>query len=107
MANSTTPLSPEAFYAQALSRAERLRLPQARHLQGLDEEIALLRLRLLTLAEKEPQRFDLLLKGMNTLVRLVMAKYRLSPQAGEDLGQALANVITSISTQLGIGEEKP
>ncbi|MCS7206791.1 MAG: hypothetical protein NZ951_02515 [Dehalococcoidia bacterium] len=106
MASNST-LSPEGFYAEALSQAERLRLPRARQVEGLDEEIALLRLRLLALAQREPQRLDLLLKGMNTLLRLVATKYRLSPKAGEDLGQALAQVLTSISTQLGLGEEKP
>lgn len=107
MASSQPSLSPEGFYAQALSQAERMRLPRARQVEGLDEEIALLRLKLLALAEKEPQRFDLLLKGMNTLLRLVATRYRLSPKAGEDLGQALAQVITRIGTQLGWGEEQP
>ncbi|MFN3974627.1 MAG: hypothetical protein ACK4K2_05065 [Dehalococcoidia bacterium] len=106
MDSSQPPLSPEGFYAQALSQAERLRLPRARRVEGLDEEIVLLRLKLLSLAEQEPQRLDLLLKGINTLLRLVAARYRLSPKAGEDLGQALAQVITSIGTQLGLGEEE-
>ncbi|MDE2860184.1 MAG: phage portal protein [Chloroflexota bacterium] len=61
--SETTP-EPGAFYEEALSRAERVRLSRARQLQGLDEEIALLRVRLGRLAERaRAYLLDLLQSG--------------------------------------------
>lgn len=107
MKGSASKGAPEAgFYEQALSEAERLRIPRARQMEGLEEEIALLRVRLLRLAQEHPEQFELLLKGVALLVRAVATKYRLSPQSQEDLSRSLAGVITSIGTQLGLGEMK-
>ena len=94
------PSSPESFYRQALSRAERLRLPEARSLEGLDEEIALLRVRLATLAKEHPENLELLMKGINLLVRAVAARYKLSPRSQEDLAQNLAGLLQGIGTAL-------
>ena len=86
----------EGFYAQALTSAERVRLGQARQLQGLDEEIALLRVRLARLAAEHPDRLELLLKGINTLLRAVATKYRLSPKAEENLYQSVLGVVRGL-----------
>lgn len=86
----------EGFYAQALTHAERVRLGRARQLQGLDDEIALLRVRLACLAAEHPDRTELLLKGMNTLIRAVATKYRLSPRAEEDLYQSVLGVVRGL-----------
>lgn len=84
------------FYAQALTHAERVRLGKARRVQGLDEEIALLRVRLAHLAAEHPDKTELLLKGINTLIRAVAAKYRLSPKAEEDLYQSVLGVVRGL-----------
>ena len=42
------------FYAEALSAAERMRLPKARNVEGIDEEIALLRVDPLTRPGDQP-----------------------------------------------------
>jgi len=95
-------LSPEAFYARALSRAERLRLAEARELQGLDEEIALLRVKLQRLAEEHPERLDLLFKGVGLLVRAVSVRYKLSPSSQEDLAASISGVLKGIGGALGL-----
>jgi hypothetical protein len=97
-------LSPQAFYSRALSRAERLRLAEARELQGLDEEIALLRVKLQRLAEEHPERLDLLFKGVGLLVRAVSTRYKLSPSSQEDLAASIAGVLKGIGGVLGLEE---
>ncbi|MBI4338788.1 MAG: hypothetical protein HY680_02405 [Chloroflexi bacterium] len=92
--------SPGDFYASALSHAERLRLPKARSMQGLDEEIALLRVRLHRAAQEHPEQFELLLKGVSVLVRLVAARYRLSDRPAEELSQSILGVIRGIGGTL-------
>ena len=88
------------FYAQALREAERPLLPQARELEGLDEEIALLRVRLCQALKEKPEDMELLLKGVGMLVRAVSARYRLSQKAEEDLYQSVLGVLRGIGDAL-------
>jgi hypothetical protein len=88
------------FYEYALSQAERVRLSRARQIQGLDEEIALLRVRLGRLAKEQPENLELLLKGIGLLVRAVSARYKLSHKAEEDLYQSLLGVLRGVGNVL-------
>ena len=94
--------SPEAegFYAAALSEAERVLLPQARKREGLDEESALLRVRLKAALEEHPEDLPLLLKCLELLVKAVAAKYRLSKKAEDDLYQNVLGVLRGIGGAL-------
>ena len=98
--SSRPPERPEEFYEEALSKAEHVRLSRARQIQGLDEEIALLRLRLSRLTEEQPENLELLIKGIGMLVRAVSAKYKLSHKAEEDLYQSLLGVLQGIGSVL-------
>ena len=88
--------SASGFYASALSRAERTRLPKASSAEGLDEEIALIRVRLHRIAQEQPEQFELLLKGVNSLVKAVALKYKLSDKPVEDLSKNIAGVLRGI-----------
>ncbi|MDP2954743.1 MAG: hypothetical protein Q8O76_15675 [Chloroflexota bacterium] len=90
----------EGFYATALSEAERVLLPQARKMEGLDEEIALLRVRLKAALAEHPENLPLLLKGMELLVKAVAAKYRLSKKAEDDLYQNVLGVLRGVGGAL-------
>ena len=102
--SSKAPSGVKDFYARALSRAERLRLAKAWEVEGIDEEIALLRLKLQDLVAKHPDKLDLLFKGVNLLLRAVSTRYRLSPQAEEDLSKSIAGVVQGIGNALGLEE---
>lgn len=91
---------PQGFYEAVLSQAERTRLKHARTLEGLDEEIALLRMKLSQLAQENPEKLELLLKGIGLLVRAVATRYRLSPQAKKDLLQSALGVVQGIGDAL-------
>ncbi|HXG42479.1 MAG TPA: hypothetical protein VNL95_07135 [Dehalococcoidia bacterium] len=93
-----------SFYAEALSEAERLELEEAREVEGLDEEIAVLRVRLKRALQEHPQDLALIAKGVDMLVRAVAARYRLSPKARRDLADNLAGIIEGIDNLLGRGE---
>lgn len=90
----------DGFYAAALSEAERLLLPEARGIEGLDEEIALLRVRLHTALREHPENLPLLVKGMELLVKAVAARYRLSKRAEADLYQSVLGVLKGIGEAL-------
>ena len=84
------------FYADALTNGEKERLPEARQLEGLDEEIALLRVKLNQLVTEHPDDMDGLVKAVRLLLQAVATKYRLSPQAKNDLYENFAGVINGI-----------
>lgn len=93
------------FYEQALSQAEQVALSQARDLEGLDEEIALLRVRLRALAAEDAENLASFLKGMELLVRAVGARYRLSKKDQEDLMDSVMAVLEGVGGAM-LGEAR-
>ena len=87
-----------SFYQEALSEAERWEW--ARQMEGLDEEIALLRVRLKEALEERPEDMQLIAKGVDLLVKAVAAKYRLSPKAQRELSDSIAGVVRGIGAVL-------
>jgi hypothetical protein len=94
------PRSLRGFYARAISEAEREVLELAHGVEGLDEEIALLRMKIAATLSERPQDMELLAKGLNLLVRAVSARYRLSGQASDDLYKNLVGVLKGMGEQV-------
>jgi len=78
------------FYEAALAEAERTDLADARHVEGLDDEIALLRLSLRRAFEADPLDMKVLHAGVRVLIQALLAQRRLSPQQADDLNEAVA-----------------
>ena len=91
---------PVNFYNDALSASERMLLEAAASVEGLAEEVAALRVRLATALGEHPNDLRLALYGMNTLVRMVVAQYRLSPRASKELAANLSLVLNNFADQL-------
>ncbi len=90
----------DGFYGRALSEAERVLLPQAAEVQGLEQEIALLRVKLATVVQEHPQNLPLMLRGVELLVRAVSAEYRLSRKSQDNLAAAIDGVLKEIGASL-------
>jgi hypothetical protein len=90
------------FYSQVLDEAEKIQLEQARAIEGIDEEIAILRVKLRALIEKQPERFDLHMEAANTIARLVRTRYHITNGAKKSLRDAITKVLTDIAVPLGI-----
>ena len=88
------------FYGSSLTEAERVELEKAAEVENLDEEIAVLRVRLKTALSEHPQDYALLVRGIGMLTRAVAAQYRLSPRASKDLADRFASVLNSVGDQL-------
>ena len=86
----------KSFYDGALTEAEAQDLSSAQEISGLDEEIAVLRLKLRSALEEQPEDVTLMLKGIELLVRAVSAKYRLSAKDREDLSESVKGVLRDI-----------
>jgi len=88
------------FYAEALTESERLELARAQEVDGLDEEIAVLRVRLKRALQEHPQDLALIDKGVDMLVKAVSARYRPSPKARREMADNLANLIEGMGELL-------
>jgi hypothetical protein len=86
----------EGFYHEALTEAEREDIALARGMPGLDEEIAVLRLRLRSALEEHPENLTLMLKGIELLVKALSARYRLSKDAKADISASIEGVLREI-----------
>jgi hypothetical protein len=84
------------FYSEALSEAERVDFQSALKVQGIDEEIAVLRMRLRSAIASGECELALMLKGIDMLVKAVAAKYKLGPGSEELLEQSLSRVIAEM-----------
>lgn len=90
------------FYSKALDKAEELQLEAARGIDGLDEEIAILRVKLRTIMQSDPDNIELALAAANTIARLVRTRYNISKEQKRSLKDAIAKVLTEIAVPLGI-----
>jgi hypothetical protein len=95
-----TPRDVKNFYGAAMTAAGRERLSEAAKVEGLNDEIAALRVRLESALSEEKGDLRLALFGMNTLLRMVVAQYRLSPRASKQLSDNVALVLNSFADQL-------
>jgi hypothetical protein len=91
------------FYSRALTEAEKLHMEEASLIDGLDQEIALLRIKLRDLVENAPDRIDLHLEAASTLARLVKTRYHISKDQKQSLKEAIAKVLTEVAAPIGIG----
>ncbi|MCX6004558.1 MAG: hypothetical protein NT082_02640 [Chloroflexi bacterium] len=92
------------FYSRVLHKSQLQHLGRALEVEGLDEEIAVLRVKLLTLIENHPDRIDLQVITANTIARLLRTRYNISISKDQhkSLKQAITKVLTDIAVPLGI-----
>ena len=90
------------FYSQALDEAAKLQLEEAGDLEGLDEEIAILRIMLREIIEEHPDRIQLALKTADTIAHLVRTRYNITKDQKKSLKEAVNKVLTEIALPLGV-----
>jgi len=93
--------APTGFYDNALSRAEAELVAAARQVSGLDQEIAVLRLKLRSLLADQPDQLDRVAQLVDLLIRAVTTRYRFTTDQQSSMLDALADVLGSVSGALG------
>lgn len=97
--------TPRGFYVEAMTAAERLDLAEAMQVDGVDQEIALLRLRLRS-AAKDPENLALMFKGIELLAKVVATRYGLGKTGREEIQEALVSAFTDLRTAMSSGDEE-
>ena len=91
------------FYSRVLDEAERLDFELATGVDGIDDEIALLRVKIKSLLAHDPENIKLVMQATNTLARLVRTRYNISKEDKKGLKEAIGNVLRDVALPLGIG----
>ncbi len=89
------------YYSSVLTREDRAKLKEASDIVGLDDEIALLRARLKSVIEHDPDNIRLISQAASTLARLMRTNHKLGFNKTESLEQARWNVIYNYGSQFG------
>jgi len=92
-----------SFYAKVLDEAERLDFELASDVEGIDDEIALLRVKIKSLLENDPENIRLIIQMTNALERLVKTRYNITREQRKGLKEAIGNVLRDVAIPLGIG----
>jgi len=91
------------FYSKVLDEAERLDFELASGVEGIDDEIALLRVKIKSILENDPENIKLIMQATNTLAGLVKTSYNMTKEQRKGLKEAIGNVLKDIALPLGIG----
>ena len=91
------------FYSPVMTEEERLNFIQATEVQGLDSEIALLRVKIQSLVARDPDDLKLITQVTNALCRLIMTKYNIGKNDKQGLKEAIENVFRDVALPFGIG----
>jgi len=91
------------FYSRVLDEEEQLDFEQATRVEGLDDEIAILRLRTKSVLRHDPDNMKLITQATNALAKLVSTRYNISKDDKNGLREAINNVLKDAALPLGIG----
>ncbi len=94
---------PPGFYARVLDEAEKLDFDLASDVNGIDDEIALLRVKIKSILEHDPENLKLIMQATKALERLIMTRYKITREQRRGLKEAIGNVLKDIALPLGIG----
>jgi len=90
------------FYSLVLDEAQKMDFEIAEGMEGLDDEITLLRVKIKALIEKEPENLQLIMQASGTLARLLRTRYAIEKGQGKGIRDAIRNVLTEVAVPLGI-----
>jgi hypothetical protein len=90
------------FYSNVLNESQQRDFLEATEVEGFDEEIALLRVKIKSIMEHNPNNLRLITQAVNALCKLVMVKYDIRKEDKQGLREAITNVFKDIAGPLGI-----
>ena len=91
------------FYSRVLDEAEQLDFELASGVEGIDDEIALLRVKIKSILEKDPENISLIMQAISGLERLVKTRFNITKEQRKGLKEAIGNVLRDVALPLGIG----
>ena len=91
------------FYSKVLDEADQLDFELAAGVEGIDDEITLLRVKIKSILENDPENIKHITQATNALARLVKTRYNITKEQKKGLKEAIGNVLRDVALPLGIG----
>ena len=89
------------FYSKVLDEKQQHDFQEAVEVEGFDEEIALLRVKIKSLLEHNPENMRLITQAVNALSKLVMIKYNIGHEDKQGLKEIIIGVLKDVAVPLG------
>jgi tRNA G37 N-methylase Trm5 len=90
------------FYSKRLSRKQQKVLESASNLSGVDQEIAIVRMKIEDILSTSPQSYDALMLAVSVLVKLLKAKQMLHKDNPNVLSEIMAGTMREMIVPLGL-----
>lgn len=94
------------FYSNVLDEAQKASYEQAICVEGLDQEIALIRVKIKSIIEHDPDNSKLIIQAITTLARLLRTKYNIGKKDKKGTLEAIGNVLRDIVWPLGFNKNQ-
>lgn len=90
------------FYASVLEEAEQIDFATAAGIDGIDGEIAILRMQIRAILQDDPKNIRLLMAVTDMLTKMVKVRYKINQSQKKGLKEGIANIIREIAVPAGI-----
>ncbi len=90
------------FYTEILDKIEKRDFKAAADIEGLDNEIALLRVKIKEVLDNDPEDIKTILAAVNLLTKLIKTRNAIFKDEKKGLGEAIGNIIKDIGVPLGV-----
>jgi hypothetical protein len=100
--NRKTNKGEPTFYDKVLIEAEKLDFEDMSGVEGIDEEITILRVKVKSILVNRPNDTKLLMEVTNLIGRLAKIRYSMTSAQKKGLKEAIGNVLRDVAVPLGI-----
>jgi len=90
------------YYSKVLDEAQQLDFELASGVNGIDDEIALLRVKIKAILDKDPENFPLLTQAVKVLTRMVQTHYNMSKGDKKGFKEAVEKLWQNVAVPAGI-----
>jgi len=90
------------YYSRVLDEAQQLDFELASGVNGIDDEIALLRVKIKAILEKDPENFPLITQAVKVLTRMVQTHYNMSKGDKKGFKEAIEKMWQNVAVPAGI-----
>ena len=91
------------YYSKVLDAEQQEAYERAVDVEGVDAEIAVMRMKLKSVLEKDPGNLKLIMQATNNLARLLSTKHQITEEEEKGLINGVKSVVKRIGEPLGIG----
>ena len=90
------------FYSKVMDEAEKADFEEAIEVDGIDEEIALLRVKIKSLVQHDTHNIRLIMHAIDSIGRLIRTKFSIGKNDKKGLLDAVGNVLKDIVLPVGM-----